>query len=77
MLLEPALADPRALGDARVLVLLELLRADLEHAPEDLRGELLLRIAAQVALLDDDALELVGVLAHVVELRARHVGDGS
>ena len=28
-LLEPALADPRALGDARVLLLLELARADL------------------------------------------------
>src|SRR5215212_1770728 len=58
-LLETALADPRALGDVGVPVLLELLRADLEHAPEQLRGELLLRVPAQVALLDDHALEVL------------------
>ena len=41
----------QTVDDARVVVLLELVRADLEHAPEDLRRELLLGVAAQVALL--------------------------
>ena len=55
VLLEPALADPRALLDPLVVVAGELLVGDLGDGPEQLRRELAVRVLAQVAFGDDDA----------------------
>ena len=77
LVLEAALPDPRALGDVLVLALLHLLGADLGDRAEQLGGELALGVLAQVALGDDDALEVLGALAHEVELGERDVrADG-
>ena len=73
LVLEPALPDPRALGDVLVLALLHLLRADLGDRAEQLGGELALGVLAQVAVGDHDALEVLRALAHEVELRERDV----
>ena len=67
---------------------LHLLRADLGDRAEQLGGELALGVLAQVALRDDDALEVLRALAHEVELgerdvradrdvRVRRVGDAA
>ena len=73
-LLDAVLADPRALLDAAVLVLLELLRRDLAERAEQLRPEVLVRIVAQVLRLDHDAGEALLALLQVAERGTRDVG---
>ena len=66
-LLDPVGPDPRARLDAAVARQLQLLRRDLARGAEQLGGELLVRVVAQVLLLDGDAGELLLALADVVE----------
>ena len=70
----PSLPIARAGRDAAVLLLLELVRRDLAQRAEQLGAELLVRVVAQVQLLDVDAGELVLALLEVVEGVARDVG---
>ena len=63
----PVLADARAGRDAAVALLLELLGRDLAQRAEQLGAELPVRVVAQVALLHDDAAELLAVLEQVGE----------
>ncbi len=74
MLLDPVLADPLPGVDAAVLLLADLVGRDLAQRAEQLRPERLVRVVAQVLLLDDDAVELLAVLEQVVERRGRDVG---
>ncbi len=85
-LLDPVGADARALLDAAVAVLLELVGRDLARGAEELGGELVVRVVAQVALGDLDARELLAALADEVErdaidggadrdVRVRRLGD--
>ena len=69
-LLDAVGADPRARLDAPVALELELGRRDLARGPEQLGAELVVRVVAQVLLLDLDAGELLPALADVVERRA-------
>ena len=58
-LLDAVGADPRARLDAPVALELELGRRDLARGAEQLRAELVVRVVAQVLLLDLDAGELL------------------
>ena len=69
-LLDAVGPDPRAGLDAAVALPLELGGRDLARGPEQLGGELVVRVVAQVLLLDRDAGELLLALADEVE-RAR------
>jgi hypothetical protein len=74
VLLEAVGADARARLDALVALLLELGRRDLARGAEQLGGQLVVRVVAQVLLLDLDARELLVALADVVERRAADRG---
>ena len=73
-LLDAVLADARPLLEAAVALLVELLRRDLAQGAEELGAQLVVRVVAQVLLLDDDAGELVAVLEQEVEGLGRDVG---
>ena len=73
-LLDAVGADPRAGLDPAVALHLELLGRDLARGAEQLGGQLLVRVVAQVALLDLDARELLPALADEVERVARDRG---
>ena len=85
-LLDAVGPDPRAGLDAAVALELELLGRDLARGPEQLGAQLVVRVVAQVLLLDLDARELLLALADVVEggaidgradrdVRVRQLGD--
>src|SRR4051812_6569228 len=71
--LDAVLADDRALMDVAELRLLELARRDLTHVAQQLRGDVVVRVAAQVDRLRDDPRVRGLPLLEEVEHRARDV----
>src|SRR4029077_11431352 len=67
--LDAGLADRVAAAVTLVVQRLELLRRDLAPVAEHVRGELLVRVEAEVRRRDLDAREVLGTLLQVEDLR--------
>src|SRR4029077_960436 len=67
--LDAGLADRVAAAVTLVVQRLELLRRDLAHVAEHVRGELLVRVEAEVRRRDLDAREVLGTLLQIEDLR--------